>query len=1433
MGLLVAIPLFDYWHRLQSARQSQLFLEAAKRAEEANDWQHAEASLRCYVELNPDQADAYYRLGRAIENASMFPEEQLRAVHFYSQAVDHDPAHVDAKLAMAGLLVRSNPPTALKFAEEVLQGDPRNPAALRARASALDTIHRQSAEGKAHANELIRAYEAALAENPHDASVCLRLSTLLRDHAVEVAESRHVELGAVRQRADAIVDAMVEQSPRDRLAQAHLLRRAYRQRYGLLVAPEGTLDADLKDALRIEPENHLVLLSCAEALLGRSSLKGFSIRAPSDSTADASLNEAVRCLEKAKEQRPRDPRPYLGLAEVMERRGDVKGAIAELERGLAQGGAQEATIPTRLADLFLRLGRWDDAKKMIEELDRLALDSRGREETAIVTEQSRIAATLLRARWLLDPNNPARSVVKGTAELAELARMPRGEDGGAVDFQLGQCQLALGEWDLAVAAFKNAEKAASNSLVPSLYVCQALQQAGRLAEAEEHYQVVLERLGTQGDQPAAGAVWVELARVRLGRQLERRASERDWAPFQEALKKATALAPNSPLPIFLELEYLRRTNPAQFATEAEKRLVDAEPRYARSPEYWALLFELGLARRDWKRAEASAATLEALVGKTSPALRARLALARGDLDRAGSLLDASGAELPKEDKRAIEAALADRLRRMGQEDKARAFWERWASEESEDPKPRLALAQMAFDAKDDAALLRWTEDLKRIEGENGTLWRFAAILMFTRMAERGRTDMLPRAESIANDLRARRSDWSAAHFAAGLISELRGRFGQAAISYREAYRLGEPDARLARRILGLQLLLKRTADAREFIHSLPDDIALSPIVAPLAFRLLEQTNRDEAIKLVTAAETRSPGHLELTLLRGEYFLQLGGEHGAAALDAFRDAVRRHPERPAAWASLLGALFAVQPPDATIDSVRAAGGLAAITEAAGAPRDAAIAFVLGRSLELVRDWNQAENQYRRAVTLDSSGTIARWLLSSSVVTLNSEIPPDASWTAYLGLAPRSIKWEMALYLAAIGSPEKDWLTLAREDASLKASAFTLQGGGDRRRSAIDLLETLPLEKRKRGDLWLLARLYRLDGNDAKAAELIPILLEQSQLPADAMVVAEFAASLQQWPNVLSALDRVDAGAAPTAESIDRRCDALAHLSQSAQGVSLVEAYLNRQPSKTDAERWAGDFAAASAFRRLGQEPRGLELLERGAGAQPSRRWQVLTWQSQSPDQVQRALEKGLAMKEGASPVARATILARIRAKGVASAELDKRLEECWTEALKDKKAPGRADLLLSLAILREFQRRPADALALTRQALEGAPANAVGRNNLAWLLAGYEDKSDEALTIVNRLIVDTGPSPAWLDTKGIALLNKNRAEEATRLLEESVLVGSAPASSFVHLAEAYAARGPSAASRAAAAVALKLGTQGLPPRDWDALQKLARGVASTR
>src|SRR5262249_45747934 len=148
------------------------------------------------------------------------------------------------------------------------------------------------------------------------------------------------------------------------------------------------------------------------------------------------------------------------------------------------------------------------------------------------------------------------------------------------------------------------------------------------------------------------------------------------------------------------------------------------------------------------------------------------------------------------------------------------------------------------------------EDIKRIEGEDGTLWRYVRAGGLILDAEKGDRKGLPEARDLLTTVASRRSAWARVAVAQAQVLDLLGNPDAALARYRQAAPLGERSPAV---IGGLvQLLAERHlyAEAEQLLQKLRERTTtlgeLDRVAAELALR------RDDSGQALQLAQQAVP-----------------------------------------------------------------------------------------------------------------------------------------------------------------------------------------------------------------------------------------------------------------------------------------------------------------------------------------------------------------------------------------------------------------------------------------------------------------------------------------------------------------------------------------------------------------------------------------------
>ncbi len=235
--------------------------------------------------------------------------------------------------------------------------------------------------------------------------------------------------------------------------------------------------------------------------------------------------------------------------------------------------------------------------------------------------------------------------------------------------------------------------------------------------------------------------------------------------------------------------------------EAQKLLTEAEAKDPRNLPYRLALARLS--QRQGKGAEPLKILDEAEkdLGPSLAIQLARLSLWGRQGDEAAKAAVAKLAETRQQVAAADRPALLDRLAlteiRLNELALARQHYQELAALEPENIPVRLALFDLAIEAGDQTGAGDLVNEIRKLEGDKGTRWRFAQAALQIDRALRGSSSNLDEARSLAAEIAAQRPDWWAGPTLNGRLAELAGSPDLAIEQYLHAIELGNAQVPLA------------------------------------------------------------------------------------------------------------------------------------------------------------------------------------------------------------------------------------------------------------------------------------------------------------------------------------------------------------------------------------------------------------------------------------------------------------------------------------------------------------------------------------------------------------------------------------------------------------------------------------------------------------
>jgi tetratricopeptide (TPR) repeat protein len=609
----------------------------------------------------------------------------------------------------------------------------------------------------AHAS---RTFARSIQHDPHQVDAYVRLARLLR-----------LRLGRPEE-ADQVIDSLVEANGES--FRAYLGRGRYCQEFGPLDAAA----RDLARAQELAPREPDVLLAVAELAQARGDLDG-----------------ARRQLEQCRELAPRTLRLFQDLGGLEAEAGWRRQAIAYLTQGL--------TVFPDQPDLLLAL-----VELLLEENDQAG-------SGAIISRLQQLGSSAeqveyLHARQLILQGRWAEAVrllewVRGRAPASDLLNR--------VELFLGLCYEQLDDPEQELTTYRRAVERGPVS--PTLH----LALGATLAAQDRTDEAVAEYWQAMGMPKAPPAGWTMLARALVERTLRLPPATRNWAETERVLARADKALPGSAEVALLRADVLA----AQGEYERAKQVLTEG--LSGSPERAAALADLAGAQGQWDEA---LRTLDEARKKFGDVVELRLARARtwarrGTAEAPARLAEAAHdrGELSAADEERLLRGLADVYATAGDARSATRFRALVAERRPDELRTRLFLFDAAARAEDEAAMKRWLEEIRRIEGKDGPHSCYGEAVRALQKAQRGDRSGLAEARRLLEAAAARRRTWPRVPLLAAQIDELEGKPRQAAANYVRAVELGdrEPDViRHAARLLSEQ---GRPAEARRLLGRLP------------------------------------------------------------------------------------------------------------------------------------------------------------------------------------------------------------------------------------------------------------------------------------------------------------------------------------------------------------------------------------------------------------------------------------------------------------------------------------------------------------------------------------------------------------------------------------------------------------------------------------
>jgi tetratricopeptide (TPR) repeat protein len=830
-------------HSWQMRRHARILMAQASQAETEGQLDRAAVCLQRYLVFAPQDNAARARYGEMTEQLAVSDHERWRAVAAYERVLYREPSRQDIRRRLALLALRLGWYTEARQHLEVLLRDRPGQGDLEA------ALGRCQEEAGDYPRAAV-SYQSAIRDAPEQVETYVRLAYLLQYRLDQHENGRRV------------FDALVRSNSQS--AEAYWTRAVHRISHGSLTEATGDMDR----ACELAPDDPRIRLTAAELAQRR-----------------GRLDEARRHLRHGLERSPQSVALHLALAALELRCGRTSEALDRLRKGL-QALPEQADLLHLLAETLIESGDERAAEEAIARLRRPGAPP--------------CLAHYLDGRLQMKRRQWAQAI--GTLE--EVASSPNSAAAltSRAHLALSSCHEQMGDGERQLAALRKAVALDGSSAPARMALAAALRQGGRVEETLEQYRQVVQ-LPQAPDQS-----WALLGRLLVQRNRSLPPKKRTWAEVERVLERAAHL-PALELPLVtLRAEMLAERGQAE---QAQTLLEQSAAAHPDSAELVTALAEL--ARRGGQ-VEHSARILaeyrkkvSGTVSKSVPdTFFAEIALCTQREPRRARQtlrqLEKERDRLPEERGRLLGQMAATYLQ-LGEPTEARRLCRLLAGRTPADLPSRLALLDLSLQIGDETLLAGMVADIRRLEGEEGTWWRYGEATRLLMGARRGNGHRRDEARALVADILRRRPDWSRGAVLEAYLRELDGEPAPAADAYLRAFRGGERRPEVVERLVRLLSEQGRLDETDEVIRGFQQQATPTAEMARLgAEAALCQHNADRAQELAVRAVSEDSNDYARLIWLGQV-LGLAGRPSEAE-DVLRRAVQLRGDLAETWIALV-------------------------------------------------------------------------------------------------------------------------------------------------------------------------------------------------------------------------------------------------------------------------------------------------------------------------------------------------------------------------------------------------------------------------------------------------------------------------------------------------------------------------------------------------
>ena len=551
IGVLLLAAVLGLLPACRSSARAREHVEKGNQYFAQNQFTPAENEYRQAIQLNPDFADAYYRLG-ILQIQQEYPTAARQSL---ARAVELAPKNLDARLHLGDLLISSTQYVeARQQAEAVLQQDGKNAGA-----------HRLLGQVALHQGQYVGA------ENEMQQAIALAPHASQTYEDLGLAQLLDAEYGAAEKSFQTAVDI----KPDD--PQAYINLASF---YKGQNSPDRA-EQVLQRGIARNPKAVDLPMALAALFTERNRLP-----------------EAKHLLDQVEADEANYPDGHRAVADFYLANGDVSSALDRFRALVNKDGADQAAA-RKVAECYLQLGAWQDAGQWIDQHDKDRKDT----DFRLLRARSYLGAFRLREaaaelESLIKDSPDLPSVYFYLAQVAFAQEQPAQAQqalADAVRVQPGYLPalLGLGNISLKQNDAKTALAYASQVIATSFWVADAHILAGSsylllgdLNQAQRAFELAA---GLNPRSPAATE--------RLGRVLGMRGS---YSEAEKAYESSLAITPDYAPALSGLAEILAKEGKTKQADLRLDRQIAAQPK---AFQLYVAKAEFCIIQKDWSCAE--------------------------------------------------------------------------------------------------------------------------------------------------------------------------------------------------------------------------------------------------------------------------------------------------------------------------------------------------------------------------------------------------------------------------------------------------------------------------------------------------------------------------------------------------------------------------------------------------------------------------------------------------------------------------------------------------------------------------------------------------------------------------------------------------------------------------------------------------------------